>query len=243
VARTPVDLPGVLRIPRSEFLDDYWDYEPGEHVTILGHTGNGKTYTAQQLLQRSAVPVNPALCLIAKRRDDTVKAWAKGVGYRTVTSYPTAATIWRPTKPAGYVLWPRWAKDPRIDKPNHERIFRTALLHAYAKGNHIVFADETVGLQRLGLTEEIEELLMQGRSLRAGMWCASQAPINVTTYAYSQSHHLFLGYANDKRHVDRFKEIGGVDTDLVAHTVKTLGFQEWLYIRKEDRVMCIVEKS
>jgi len=236
------DLPGVLRVPRQEFLDERWAYRPGEHVTILGYSGNGKTFTAQQLLERSATPDIPALVIIAKREDETVKAWAKDAGYRTVTSYPTAATIWRPTKPPGYVLWPTWAKDPRIDKPAHERIFRTALLRAYAKGRHIVFADETVGLQRLHLTDEIEEILMQGRSLKTGMWCASQAPINVTTYAYSQAHHLFLGYANDKRHVDRFKEIGGVDTDLVAHTVKQLAQHEWLYIRKEDRVMCIVEK-
>lgn len=241
MARADV-LPGVLRIPRQAFLDEYWTYNAGEHVTILARTGNGKTHTAQQLLERSATPQNPALCLIAKRRDDTVAAWVKAVGYRKVTSYPSATTVWRPNKPAGYVLWPTWVKNPAIDKPAHERIFRRALLHAYAKGNHIVFADETVGLQRLGLTEEIEEIEMQGRSLKCGMWVSSQAPINVTTYAYSQAHHMFLGYAKDKRHVDRFKEIGGVDTDLVAHVVKTLGQYEWLYIRTEDRVMCIVEK-
>lgn len=240
--RAPEDLPGVLSVPRQDFLDHYWTYQSGEHVTILGYTGNGKTYTAQQLLERSATPEIPALCVIAKREDATVKAWAKGAGYRTVTSYPRAATIWRPTKPPGYVLWPTWAKNPAIDKPAHERIFRTALLHAYAKGKHIVFADETVGLQRLHLKDEIEELLMQGRSLKAGMWCASQAPINITTYAYSQAHHLFLGFANDKRHVDRFREIGGVDTDLVEHVVRNLKKREWLYIRKEDRVMCIVEE-
>jgi hypothetical protein len=236
------DLPGVVRIPRQSFLTEYWDYKPGEHTTILARTGNGKTHTAQQLLQSSATPQTPALCLIAKRKDDTVTAWTKEVGYKKVTSYPSATTVWRPTKPSGYVLWPTWAKNPAIDKPAHERIFRTALLHAYAKGNHIVFADETVGLQRLGLTEEIEEILMQGRSLKCGMWISSQAPINVTTYAYSQAHHLFLGYAKDKRHVDRFKEIGGVDTDLVAYTVTQLKQYEWLYIRTEDRVMCIVEK-
>lgn len=236
------DLPPVLRVPREEFLDWRWAYRPGEHVTILGYSGNGKTYLAQQLMERSATVKTPALCVIAKREDDTVKAWAKAAGYKTVTSYPSPTTLWSPRKPTGYVLWPTWAKDPRIDKPAHERIFRAALLRAYARGNHIVFADETVGLQRLHLTEEIEEILMQGRSLKCGMWCSSQAPINVTTYAYSQAHHLFLGYANDKRHVDRFKEIGGIDADLVAHNVKQLQQHEWLYIRKEDRKLCIVEK-
>lgn len=241
-ARKVADLPRVESIPRQDFLDHYWHYEAGEHVTILARTGNGKTFTAQQLLERSTTPENPALVLVAKRVDETVKGWAKNAGYRTVTTYPPGATIWRPVKPPGYVLWPRWAKDPRIDKPNHERIFRQALLYAYGKGRHTVFVDETVGLQRLGLTEEIEEILMQGRSLKCGIWCSSQAPINVTTYAYSQAHHLFLGYAKDKRHVDRFKEIGGVDTDLVAHIVSTLGHQEWLYIHTESRTMCIVQK-
>lgn len=241
MARTDDVLP-VHRYGHTEFMDEVWSYRPGEHVTILGPTGNGKTHIAQELLDRSASPENPALSMILKPRDATVKAWAKASGYRTVTSYPPAATIWRPSKPPGYVLWPKYAFNPAIDKINHERIFRQALLHAYRKGRHIVFADETVGLQSLGLTDELEALWMQGRSMKTGLWAASQAPVNISTYAYGQAQHLFLGYINDKKKQARLAEISGVDEYLVRDAVSRLAKYEWLYIRQEDRKLCIVEK-
>lgn len=236
------ELPGVVRYGREEFLDRVWRYERGEHVTFLGPTGNGKTYLAQQLLDRSASPETPALSLILKPRDRQVKVWAKAAGHRVVTSYPASATIWRPQKPPGYVLWPKYAFNPAIDKPNHERVFRQAILYAYRKGNHIVFADETVGLQNLGLTDELEALWQQGRSMGDGLWAATQAPVNISTYAYGQAQHLFLGFINDKKKQARLGEISGVDEYLVRHTVSTLARYEWLYIRQEDRKLCIVEK-
>jgi hypothetical protein len=236
------NLPGVVRYPRQVFLDQVWAYRPGEHVTFLGPTGNGKTYLAQQLLERSCSPELPALSLILKPRDSQVKKWAKASGHRVVTSYPPGATIWRPRKPPGYVLWPKYAFNPAVDKVNHHRVFRDALLYAYRKGNHIVFADETVGLQMLGLDEELEALWMQGRSMQDGLWAASQAPVNISTYAYGQAQHLFLGFINDKRKQARLGEISGIDESLVRYTVSTLRRYEWLYIRQEDRKLCIVEK-
>lgn len=40
----------LLKVSRQDFLDNRWEYRPGEHVTFIGNTGSGKTYMAFQLL-------------------------------------------------------------------------------------------------------------------------------------------------------------------------------------------------
>ena len=49
-----VEVPQILRVPREEFVTQRWHYEPGEHVTLLAPTGNGKTTLAYELLNVTA---------------------------------------------------------------------------------------------------------------------------------------------------------------------------------------------
>lgn len=235
-------LPDVVRYGHAEFLDDVWRYRPGEHVTLLAPTGNGKTHLTQELLDRSATPENPSVCLIAKPRDVTVKGWVKRSGHKVVTTWPVPPTPFQYEKPPGYVLWPRHRFDPALDDPEHHRIFRAAILDSYKRGKRITFCDETVGLQGLGLTGELETVWRQGRSMENGLWASSQAPIDISTYAYSQAQHMFLGYIGDKKKRERLGEISGVDEQLVRYVVARLRKYEWLYLRVEDRTMCIIEK-
>ncbi|MER6059481.1 hypothetical protein [Streptomyces albidoflavus] len=236
------DLPAVVRYGRGVFLDQVWRYRPGEHVTILGPTGNGKTHLAQALLERTCSPELPAVSLILKPRDATVTKWAKAAGFRKTAAWPPAPPIFGTQKPNGWVVWPRFSYDPARDDPQHYRLFRTAILDSYRKGNRVLFADETVGLQELGLTDELRAVWRQGRSMKCGLWAASQTPTHISPLAYSQAQHLFLGYISDKRAQERFGEISGMDEYLIRHTVKNLKRHEWLYIRQEDRTLCVVEK-
>lgn len=73
-------------------------------------------------------------------------------------------------------------------------------------------------------------MLIQGRSLRIAMMLSFQRPSWVPPEAYDQASYLFLAADNDKRNVQRFREIGGTDGDQVAYTVQHLKQYEWLYI-------------
>lgn len=235
------ELPAVQRYTRGEFLQDVWHAEPGEHTTILAPTGNGKTKLAQDLMVRTATREVPAISLVLKPRDATVSAWQKKSGFRRVSTWPPPPSPFE-ARPPGFVLWPRHTFDPAIDDHQHHRIIRTAILDSYRRGDRIIFADETVGLQELGLTDELRAIWRQGRSMGCAMWAASQTPTHISPLAYSQATHLFLGHISDRRAQDRFGEISGVDEYLVRKTVDELGRYEWLYIRQSDRTMCIVEK-
>lgn len=102
-------------------------------------------------------------------------------------------------------------------------------------------ADETYGLvNELGLHKLVTAVHSRGAGMGTGIWCMSQKPTHIGTWAYGQAEHLFLGNDPDKRARDRFSEIGGVDPDVVKHYVASLEKYEWFYIRRTDRVMCII---
>lgn len=238
-------LPVVKQIGRQDFLENYWHYKAGEHVTFLAPTQNGKTTMIFDLLKHTHLGKDdhPPIVLVVKPRDPTVTEKLKQLDYRIVRSWPPVPSPWKP-KPAGYGLWPKHSFDPDADDEAHKPIMRRAILGAYRKGNTILVADETYGLmQDLGLGNEITKVHSRGAGMGVGIWCATQKPTHIGTWAYSQAEHLFIGYDPDKRARDRFSEIGGVDPDLVKHVAANLGKFEWLYIRRTGRVMAIIKAN
>jgi hypothetical protein len=220
-----------------------WSYEKGEHVSLIGPTGSGKTTLSYQLLQHTATTENPAVVLVMKPKDFTVKHFSKQAGYRTVPVWPPTPSIWQPGKKPGYVLWPKHSFDPDVDDERHYGIFRHAILDSYRRGNRIIFADEAYSLvNELGLERELITIWSKGRSMNTGLWAATQKPTHVPLWMYSQPEHLFLAYDPDRRARERFSEIGGVDPDLVKSTVMELAKHEWLYIHRAQRAMCVVGK-
>ncbi len=233
----------LATIPRDEFLEKRWDYKTGEHVTLLGPTGSGKTHLGNQLLAATATPERPAIIAVIKPRDETTKRFAKANKLRIVRGWPPLPSQWNRT-PKGYVLWPKHSFDPQRDNRHLHVIMRRAMLDAYRRGERIFFADEMYGLVReLMLTTEAETLWTRGRSMGCGLWCSSQKPTHIPLLAYNQAEHLFLAYEPDKRGRERFSEIGGIeDARRIEDAVLRLGEYQWLYIKRRGRHMCIVDR-
>lgn len=232
----------IERMSREEFLTEGWEYETGQHVTIIGPTGSGKTWLAYQLLDETCTPEVPGLVLVMKPRDGTVTKWSKSAGFVIVRNWPVGMSPFRPKRPRGYVLWPRHSFDPDRDFNTQYTIFRRAILDSYKKGDRILFGDEVFSLaEELKLSDELVTVWSKGRSMGCGLWVATQKPTHIPLWAYSQAEHLFLHNDPDARARKRFDEIGGVDPKVVDLTVQSLAKHEWLYIRRTDGAMCIVE--
>ncbi len=233
---------GPTVVSREEFRDQLWQYRAGQHATFLGPTGCGKTTFAYDLLGQSESPELPAIALVMKPKDDTARTWGKKLKHRKVKSWPPLPSLWRPRKPSGFDLWPGHTFDPDRDDPRHASIFRAAILDAYKRGNRILFADETYSLtHELGLARPLVTVWSKGRSMGCGLWAASQKPSHIPLWAYSQAQHLFLWYDPDKRAVERFSEIGGIDPKKVAAAVRGLGEHQALYIRRQPAAWCVVD--
>lgn len=235
-----------VKIDRWVFLTRYFDVTPDEHVLILGPTGSGKTRMALDALSIVARKKNPAIIFAMKPRDETLDQFAQANKFQEVRYWPPAATKWRPEKPPGYILKPPHnMRDIRWTRQKHYDVFQEAILDSYAKGNRIIFADETYSLtNELPLTDELVTVWTKGRSMNCSLWAASQRPAYIPTWAYSQSSHFFIAYDPDKRSRKRYEEISGVDPDIIREGTDALEEYEWLYVKAAGRksTVCIVSK-
>jgi hypothetical protein len=233
----------VTRFDRETFLTQVWDYQPGNHVTVLAPTTGGKTHLSYQLLGQSATPECPAVVMVMKPKDKATEQWTKRLGFETVRDWPPPTTkrLFRDKPIRGYSVWPRHVYDPAIDDARHRALFRKVILDSYKKGNRILFADETYSLEEeLGLSTELRTVWTKGASMGCGMWAASQRPAYISKWAY-QAHHLFLGGEPDEDTQRRLSEIGAaVDAGKVRWILPRLGKWEFLYINRDEKAMCIV---
>lgn len=245
-----LDIDQVERLSQNEFVSEVFvpHYQKGEHVAIMGPTQSGKTTLAYKLLDRLATPELPAVVLVMKPRDDVVKDWSRLSGFRVTQTWPPVINRAYKQKGGGFgkkqrgwVLWPKHSlSDIRRDDRMLARVFGVALTDCYKRGNRIVFADEIVGLSaELNLKDELKAIWSRGSGMGCGLWAASQRPFEAPLLMYNSSVHLMIFNDSDKRSRDRYKEIGGVDGDIVSRIVMRLRKHEFLYIGKfmaEDEV-------
>lgn len=233
----------VKTFGREHFIQDVFDYHPGDHVTVLAPSGGGKTQLAYQLLGATATPELQATVMVMKPRDTTVDRFTKRYGFKVVRDWPPTI-IPRMSKPPGYVLWPKETDDPDADDRRHADIFRRAIRDDYRKGHKIVFADETYSLEEeLGLKDDLRRIWTKGRSMACGLWAASQRPVWISRWAF-QAQHLFLGHDPDVEMQRRYGEIGGgIDPDLIRQLTAGLREFQFVYISRDERAVCIVDRS
>lgn len=236
-----------VKIQRQEFLSRYFHYKPDEHVLILGPTGSGKTRMALDALGAVSSKKNPAIVFAMKPRDKTLDDFAEANDYMTISSWPPPVSFkWKPRKPRGYLLKPAHnMRDIHWTRQRHYDVFHEAIMDSYARGNRIIFADETYSLtNELPLSDELVTVWTKGRSMNTAVWAASQRPAYIPTWAYSQSSHFFISYDPDKRSRKRYEEISGVDPDIIRQGTEALEEFEWLYVKAAGRqsTVCIVSR-
>lgn len=234
-------LPDVAVLERDEFLAEYWDYRPGEHVTIIGPNGRGKTYLGFQLLQKTSKCDMRAYVLVSKPRDETVDEWQKPLKYGLAEEWPPPISFRK--KPGYFVRPPQYLKNLDADNERLRHTFKQCIMDCYGSvDTRIVFADEAHELQHeLRLKPEMEAVWMRGRSLKTGMWALAQRSAHNSMHMYNAPNHVFLFNDPDKRNRDRFSEIGGiVDSRAIEDITRRLGTHQVLYLNRIGQYCCVV---
>lgn len=257
-------------IPRNVFLDEYWDYDPGQHLALIEPTGGGKTRLKYQLLKRTMelYPWLRVKVTIPKRIVHEAPGWNRALGLKETGVWPPPKRRFWETEPAGYAVWPRHLlggpeEDPDMvlqrNRAHIEKVMKAAALDSLQTGNVIHDADDIyVQAVLLGMNPFFSEMLTNGRELGCGLWGANQKPSgtrdgSVTSFFYNSPHKLFLGVDLDERNRDRLGEIGGVDPRYISTVVQGLNVHQFgkhaisdkLFIDKsqsgpEGPAMCIV---
>jgi hypothetical protein len=224
-----------VEMTRADFLQETWDYWPGEHVLIIAPTGAGKSYLAWQLID-GALQMNPSLRFVSfmpKSADSTTSRNAQSLNLKETPVWPPKRKFWEP-KPRGYVLWPPHNYGPDSDTMTRRaqigRTLNKGLESQLVSGNSLSFVDDAhSAAAMMDLNPLIEETLTNGRAGGSGLWLATQKPSGtrvsggLTTFAYNSATHMFFSRDNDDRNLDRLTEIGsGTDPKEMAGWIKNL---------------------
>lgn len=249
----------LLELDRAEWLDSYFDYNPGEHVVIIEPTGGGKTFLAYQMLAEvmRRYPGMSYASFMPKPSDPSTAEWAAALNLRETPVWPPQRKLFR-GKPAGYVLWPPHPMDlpPAGRREEVGKVLRTGLDDQYKRGNSVSLVDDAHSAATyMKLNDHIEEMLVNGRAGGAAAWLPLQKPsgtVNaggITTYAYSSPTHLFFGKDTDERNLKRLSEIGGgIDSRRVEEIIRNLRLyrigthtvSQKLYVDKRGPYMALI---
>lgn len=218
LARLSTDAP---RVPWDKFREREFTWKRGEHVALLGPTGQGKTF-----LMRALLPIHPYVAVMAtKPRDDTMMELITRNGYAKLEAWGSYPVKDMPRR----VVWPDATS---IDAVKEQReVFHDAFGRIFREGGWTIAIDElwyiTVVLK---LELDVRMILLQGRSLDISFLSATQRPAFVPLEVYDQSTHLFFWRDNDDRNLTRLKEINARGGRILKSIVMNLEAHQVLYI-------------
>lgn len=228
---------------------DAWRWAQGEHVTIVGPTGTGKTTLMRALMGKRYTAGGAVAVLATKPKDATLERWARADNLAVVRTWPPTAPRFR--RPADVVLpdgrtvawdhrvmlWPR-TDDATSFRDGMEREHRAAINAMFVQGGWCIAAEELLYLsQDLGLADELTTLWTQGRSNGISVIGGTQRPVNIPLYAYSQASHLFMFGDNDDRNLDRLQGIGGMNGRHLRELVRSLPMHDVLCVGTRNRTL------
>lgn len=225
----------IERVDWDTFLSSRFIWHQGEHITLIGPTGSGKTTLALELLHLRKY----VIAYGTKPKDATLDRLVKRDGWRKVSNVekmPNTLT----ERNRRIVFWPQY-RTPE-DEPAQAWHIAQSLRRAFTDGGWCLFIDETWWFtHKLGLKNWLEALWTQGRSIGLSIVAGTQRPAHIPLLAYDQATHVFFWRDNDERNLTRISGMNGLNAAAIKATVSTLGPHEVLYVNTRTSAMSVTK--
>lgn len=225
------EIAGVPLVPWDRFLQ-LFRWVQGEHVGLIGPTGQGKTNAAFWLLaMRKYVVV-----LATKPKDESLDKFGKRNGYKRIAKWDKLSVSKYPRR----ILWPN-ARTLDADV-EQQRVFTHALNAIYVEGGWCVYIDELwyVGTV-LNMTRMVKKYLQQARSIGISLVISSQRPAWIPVEVFDQSTHLFFYRDGDERNLSRMAGIGWLNANTIRTVVASLPMFHVLYVNTRTGAMMVTK--
>jgi len=193
-------------------------WKPGQHVSVFGPNGYGKSTVAIELGELSS---QPTIIFITKKRDRLLselprRGWVLCRTLEQVESAlrPKPAERYfgrrRPAPPPRLVYWPTATGGLRQRRAKLRTLSERLLDFVYERGGITLIIDEGLFLTKtLGQSEQVEMLLHEARSSGSRLVILSQRPSGLPLSAYSAPTFLVMFATNEPADLKRLSEIGG----------------------------------
>lgn len=220
----PVHLRGLYDwVPWREHLRRL-AWHQGEHVLVVGPTGQGKTTLIGELLGLGYR--RNVLIFGTKTKDSTYNELMARHGLSRQDDWPIPGHCSRA------MLWPQ-SKDGSIRATmRHQReVFSRALDGAWHQGGWTLVLDEEHWMsEMLKLDQEIAALHHQGRSAGLTLVDGIQRPAWVPVITYGSASHAYLWGTREQSDLTRLANLGGVSTRELIPNLASLGRYEMVYV-------------
>lgn len=223
---------------RKEFAERW---EPGEHLALIGPTGEGKTTFAAQIL-----PSRKYVLALDPKGGDSTLSTLESRGFERITSWPPPRAIRRRIEqgePARLVVGQRIRS--REDRPKLRELLAKTIDGAFTDGGWTLYIDElqvSADRRLMNLGPMIEENLIAGRDRGVSVVTSYQRPANVPRAASEMSTWLAVWYTRDVDVVDRLAQMSGRPKPEIRGAIGALEPYCVLLVNRRPREPMIVTR-